>query len=85
MPTARARMLELSPLPSGSAARTHFLSIVLGTGGGPCPEFDLTSGRLWVSPPQGFLVAPEIPGYTIQAGPVKSTALAGTEGMAPVV
>jgi hypothetical protein len=82
MPTARARMLELSPLPSGSAARTHFLAIVQG---GPCPEHDLTSGRLWASPAQGFLVAPEIPGYTIQAEPVKSTALAGTEGMTPAV
>lgn len=34
MPTARARMLELSPLASGAIARAHFLAITLGQGGG---------------------------------------------------
>lgn len=35
MPTARDRMLELSPLPAGQGhtAREHFLAIELGTGG----------------------------------------------------
>lgn len=35
MPTARARMLELSDLASGASARAHFLSITqVGAGGG---------------------------------------------------
>ena len=35
MPTARARMLELSPLGTGSTARAHFVAITQtgGTGG----------------------------------------------------
>jgi hypothetical protein len=32
MSTARARMLELSPLPSGESARAHFLAITQGSG-----------------------------------------------------
>lgn len=32
MPTARERMLELSPLASGVSAREHFLAITQGTG-----------------------------------------------------
>ena len=69
MPTARARMLELSPLPSGAQARTHFLAIVLGTGGGPCPETDLDAGRLWLSPAAGFLITTDAPGYIVQGAP----------------
>ena len=35
MPTARARMLELSPLASGNTARVHFLAITQTGGGTP--------------------------------------------------
>jgi len=65
MATARARMLELSPLPSGAQARTHFLAIVLGTGTGPCPETDLDAGRLWLSPAAGYVLATETPGVLV--------------------
>ena len=85
MPTARARMLELSPLPSGAQARTHFLAIVLGTGGGPCPETDLDAGRLWLSPAAGFLITTDAPGYIVQGETAKSVASAGPEGQILVV
>lgn len=32
MPTARQRMLDLSPLPGGNSARVHFLAISAGEG-----------------------------------------------------
>ena len=35
MPTAKARMLELSPLSSGNTARAHFLAITQTGGGTP--------------------------------------------------
>jgi len=60
MATASARMLELSPLPSGASARAHFLAIELGTGGGNTdPVVLCEGGAVALSSTLGFAALPD--------------------------